>query len=537
MTVTRVFTVPAMVLISLVGGPSARDPGTAAAQQPTCFRMQTLDTQLDHPGGTEFWLVLSQGSGVVVVQHRLAGSRIEVNLNRSEALITSPPKGSQTVKWVAPPRVWCEGPGQDFQLGITVTATGGDWSSSGGARYSEWQETFQNGWDRTITGAGILGGEAAGAYAGALSTGFVARAEGTVKVRPKDGVAKTPWQLELILKAREHSFVVHYHYVHVPGLQPGATTGGETQPSTTGGTGTQPGATGGTGTQPGAAGGTGTQPGAAGGTGTQPGGIGGAGTGPQPGAAGGTGTQPGGTGTGPQPGVTGGTGAQPGATGGAGSAPAGGATNTEFGKPPYGQPEPAINVPGMALQAGQRQLSPGELALVPVWLIRANNLANINFEVTYNAAVARPDGAILSGSLMDNALVSNNPNQLGLIRVGFAQTSGISGTGTVVYIPFRAVGRPGDRTALKLAVTTINEPGGRVPAIDRVPGEIVIVGRKGQGDCNGDGALTEWDALCALEMSVQLRPSRPEMDVDNSGDVTSRDATLILQSANVPIIR
>ena len=52
-----------------------------------------------------------------------------------------------------------------------------------------------------------------------------------------------------------------------------------------------------------------------------------------------------------------------------------------------------------------------------------------------------------------------------------------------------------------------------------------------RGDCDGDGKLTESDALCALEMSVGLRPVRLSMDMDNSGDVNSRDAVIILQKA------
>ncbi len=52
-----------------------------------------------------------------------------------------------------------------------------------------------------------------------------------------------------------------------------------------------------------------------------------------------------------------------------------------------------------------------------------------------------------------------------------------------------------------------------------------------KGDCDGDGKSTELDALCALEMSTRIRAVNLTMDVDNSGDVSSRDAVLILQRA------
>lgn len=204
----------------------------------------------------------------------------------------------------------------------------------------------------------------------------------------------------------------------------------------------------------------------------------------------------------------------------------------EVPTPGFGDPEPAVNVPGMTLQAGQRRVVAGQLVVIPIWLIKGANVANINYEIAYNASVARPEGTISKGNLLGSALLSANPNQSGVIKVGFAQSAGLSGTGTVAYVPFRAVGKAGDRTALTLAVTTINDPGGGTLAIGRINGEILIVGPDGlvPGDCNGDGRLDAVDALCALEVSVGLRASSPHLDMDKKDGVTSRDATLILQT-------
>lgn len=200
--------------------------------------------------------------------------------------------------------------------------------------------------------------------------------------------------------------------------------------------------------------------------------------------------------------------------------------------PDFGSPEPA-SVSRMTLQAGQRQVVEGQLVNVPVWLLNGADVANINSTVGYNASVATPEGDLIKGNLLDNALFSANTGDTGIIRAGFAQTSGIDGTGTVAYIPFRAVGQPGDRTALDVAVSTINDPDGTVLTIDRIDGQILIVGADGvtPGDCDGDGALTEVDALCALQMSVQLIPERLVLDLDTDSQVTSRDSVIILQGA------
>jgi hypothetical protein len=135
---------------------------------------------------------------------------------------------------------------------------------------------------------------------------------------------------------------------------------------------------------------------------------------------------------------------------GASSSTGTGATNTTLPMPPFGQAEPYTNTPGMALQAAQRRVGVGELVLVPIWLIKGNNVANINYELTYNASVARPEGTIQKGNLLDNALFSANPNTSGIIRVGFAQTTGVSGTGTRSMIGHRCH-LPSRRSTIRLA--------------------------------------------------------------------------------------
>jgi hypothetical protein len=86
---------------------------------------------------------------------------------------------------------------------------------------------------------------------------------------------------------------------------------------------------------------------------------------------------------------------------------------------------------------------------------------------------------LLPGNLLSNSLFTGNANEAGIIRLGFAATRGISGTGTIAYLPFRAVGQPGSRAPLRLTVTTANDPQGAQLAIDCVDGEVLIVGPDG----------------------------------------------------------
>jgi hypothetical protein len=52
-----------------------------------------------------------------------------------------------------------------------------------------------------------------------------------------------------------------------------------------------------------------------------------------------------------------------------------------------------------------------------------------------------------------------------------------------------------------------------------------------KGDCNGDNKLTALDALCALQMAVGKMEEDDILDVDDSGEVSSLDARIILQNA------
>ena len=188
---------------------------------------------------------------------------------------------------------------------------------------------------------------------------------------------------------------------------------------------------------------------------------------------------------------------------------------------------------GMTLQAEARRVQVGQTVTVPVWLRQAADVANMNVVVRFDTGVVVPEADLLPGNLLSNSLFTGNANETGIIRLGFAATRGISGTGTIAYLPFRAVGQPGSRAPLRLTVTTANDPQGAQLAIDCVDGEVLIVGPDGlvPGDVDGDGRLTELDALAALQMSVRLIPEQLTLDVDGDQQVTSRDATIILQHA------
>jgi hypothetical protein len=196
-----------------------------------------------------------------------------------------------------------------------------------------------------------------------------------------------------------------------------------------------------------------------------------------------------------------------------------------------GETQPA----GLQIEIAKVRVKAGATVSVPVTLRNSGDVANMNYQFRYDPAVARPEGNATQGAMLKSAIHSANLNESGLVRVGFSQTTGLQGTDVVTNLVFRAVGQPGAKTELPLAVTEANDPAGGTLTVQTVNGLIEIESVEEllplKGDCDKDGRLTPADASCALRMSVGLLPFDLLLDVNADRQVTSRDATLILLKA------
>lgn len=212
-----------------------------------------------------------------------------------------------------------------------------------------------------------------------------------------------------------------------------------------------------------------------------------------------------------------------------GTPPSGG---NKTAKPPSATPEPATTS-RFTVQAGVRRAKPGEVVRVPVYLLNPGGVANLNTTISYTSSVAAPDGKPLGGNILGAALFEANATEEGIARVGFAGSKPVSDSGILAQITFKAVGKPGDRTILKVGVTTANTTEGKPLTADTIDGEILLVEEDGKipGDHDGDGVITAGDALSALKMSVKLIDEDRNLDMDKDTKVTSNDARMILLKA------
>jgi len=283
---------------------------------------------------------------------------------------------------------------------------------------------------------------------------------------------------------------------------------------------------------------------------------GGSGTGSGTGTGGGTGT-----GAGSSSGTTGGGTISGTGTGGGTGTGTGGRTGTGTGGGTTGG-----TGAGMALRAETAKAKAGETVTVPIYLDNSSGLANMNFNVVYESKVAQAGNPTKGAMLPSQMLMVPNFGNTGLVRIGLAGPDDIKGSGTIVQIPFKAIGPPGATTELKLEVTTVRGASGSTPPLQTINGRIDIIaapptggtgggtgtsggggvapggtGTTGSGpgtvpgtgggipgDANGNGVLEAVDALQALKMSVGLIPENLICDMDKDGRVTSTDARLIL---------
>lgn len=196
------------------------------------------------------------------------------------------------------------------------------------------------------------------------------------------------------------------------------------------------------------------------------------------------------------------------------------------GAPPTSTPD----AKQFTVVAARRQLNAGETVLLPVEIRQPAGVTNLNVTIEYENAVAKVSEKPAPGDLKQSRIFESNHAEAGIVRIGMAGSKGITADGQLAIIPFTATGKAGDRTPLKVTVTTANGEDGAPMIATTIDGELQIV-QHIPGDTDGDGKVSMTDAMEALKMSVKLLPEDTKADMDTDGRVTSNDARLILSKA------
>ena len=195
---------------------------------------------------------------------------------------------------------------------------------------------------------------------------------------------------------------------------------------------------------------------------------------------------------------------------------------------PTPTPVPALPT-GPALIAESRTAAPGRTVSVPFSLQKAEDLTSLGFTIHYDPSVVELV-RVVKGARLSPATFSYDSDVPGTVRVGFAETTGLSGSGSAAIVEFRIIGEEGSASPLTLVEVLASDTNGGRPALSLVDGRLTV-GQPVAGDGNGDGKITALDGLIALRMFKQLSPEDPVLDVDGDGRVTPEDARQILAMA------
>ena len=185
---------------------------------------------------------------------------------------------------------------------------------------------------------------------------------------------------------------------------------------------------------------------------------------------------------------------------------------------------------GMLLYVDPWKPSQGQTVEVPIWICNAEDLANMDLTVSYDPAVltfvsARKGGLISSGFLFESNDVG------GQVRISFAGTNGVSGSGTIAILTFKVAGGTGSSSTIGVTVTTASNSKGGKLNIPTESGTVTVTPpnpKNPEGRSCGPTALT---ALKALQMAVSKIPVDMTYDVVKDGTVNSADARELLRLA------
>jgi hypothetical protein len=174
------------------------------------------------------------------------------------------------------------------------------------------------------------------------------------------------------------------------------------------------------------------------------------------------------------------------------------------------------------------RMPPESTIQIPISIENADDIGNMDIMLTYDPEVLSAT-EVIKGSLTDGSMFESNIID-GTVRIGFVDTVGINGNGSIAQIGFDVVGSPGDSSVLTLTASA-NEIETREEVHIALRHGLFIVEavEEMKGDCDGDGDVDSVDALLALKMSVGKIEVNLIGDMNDDGQVTSFDAAEIMR--------
>lgn len=105
----------------------------------------------------------------------------------------------------------------------------------------------------------------------------------------------------------------------------------------------------------------------------------------------------------------------------------------------------------MTVSVDSAAVSVGSNAVIPVKVSGASNLGAMDLVITYDPAVLKFSSADL-GELSTNGMIDSNGATPGTVKIGFVDTKGVNGDGTLVKMTFNVIGQNGATSPVSVQV-------------------------------------------------------------------------------------
>ena len=176
---------------------------------------------------------------------------------------------------------------------------------------------------------------------------------------------------------------------------------------------------------------------------------------------------------------------------------------------------------------------------IPVQTAKMTKLDSVysyQFDFTYDPTIIKYASYLTDGTLSQRGTTMVNSTENGKLKIGFASSTPITGTGPLVYLNFNAL--QADRTTPVISNFLFN-----TDSVKNATNSPIDIYSIFLGDLDENISIQAYDGALVMQYSVGLDPlpsidPRPwsekrflAADVDGNGSITAYDAALILQKS------
>ncbi|MCR6692028.1 MAG: cohesin domain-containing protein [archaeon YNP-LCB-003-016] len=128
------------------------------------------------------------------------------------------------------------------------------------------------------------------------------------------------------------------------------------------------------------------------------------------------------------------------------------------------------------VQVGSAEGKQGDILKVLITISNAVKIAGFQFTLTFDPSVVEIVDAYKGNLIKDFIFVRNINNQEGWVKVAASSATGVSGSGDIVVVEVKLMGKPGSSTSLKIKDLKLNDEAGKLIEAASQDGLIKITG-------------------------------------------------------------